>query len=166
MRSQVFLGFLRHVLTFGGGLLVARGSVSETEAMEGVGAICTLLGLAWSVYAKRSAPAASPEPGRIGVTLPMIFAALLACAMCVSTGCQSTGDASNRCEYYSSAYLAYQAIAEVRSEDVSKEEIMAARAAAVFLRAYCGWSADPAAAAKSGRAEPKDANGVLILTRP
>ncbi len=45
--SQV-AGLVRHILTFGGGWLVAQGWVDEATMMELVGAAVTLFGLVWS----------------------------------------------------------------------------------------------------------------------
>ena len=47
-------GFLRHALTFGGGLLVTKGYVDASEVEALVGAIITLSGFAWSYWIKRS----------------------------------------------------------------------------------------------------------------
>ncbi len=46
-------GFLRHALTFAGGLLITKGYVEESELQELVGAIITLSGFIWSYVAKR-----------------------------------------------------------------------------------------------------------------
>ena len=48
--SQV-QGVLRHILTFGGGFLVAKGWIPEGMVEEVVGAVMTLLGLVWSIKA-------------------------------------------------------------------------------------------------------------------
>lgn len=53
MDKTVILGFIRHVLTFGGGSLVAAGTVDETMMLEAVGALVTLIGVAWSVWDKK-----------------------------------------------------------------------------------------------------------------
>lgn len=47
------LGIVRHLLTFGGGFIVAKGWVSAEAMPEVVGAVMTLVGVVWS--------AASPE---------------------------------------------------------------------------------------------------------
>lgn len=46
-------GLVRHVLTFGGGYLVAQGWVDEATMMEVVGAAVTILGVVWSFVAKK-----------------------------------------------------------------------------------------------------------------
>ena len=52
MNGQQIAGFVRHILTFAGGWAVAQGYVDESTAMEGVGAVATLVGLAWSWWSK------------------------------------------------------------------------------------------------------------------
>lgn len=54
MTMEQTLGILRHVLTAAGGYLIARGILDETMAAEATGAILTLAGLAWSIWAKRA----------------------------------------------------------------------------------------------------------------
>lgn len=54
MNKDVILGFVRHVLTFGGGFIVANGALSVTDLETAVGAIITLAGVAWSAYNKRA----------------------------------------------------------------------------------------------------------------
>ena len=51
MNKAKILGMVRHVLTFGGGLIVAKGVIDETMMVQIVGAIITLIGHAWSWYA-------------------------------------------------------------------------------------------------------------------
>jgi hypothetical protein len=53
MPKEVWLGFARHILTFVGGLLVARGTVDAATAETVVGAVITLGGAAWSVIDKK-----------------------------------------------------------------------------------------------------------------
>lgn len=53
MDKLVVLALVRHLLTFGGGFLVADGSLSEPEMTEAVGAIAALGGIIWSVFEKR-----------------------------------------------------------------------------------------------------------------
>lgn len=47
------LGLIRHGLTFIGGLVIAKGYIDESTAMEIVGALMTLLGSVWSVSSKK-----------------------------------------------------------------------------------------------------------------
>lgn len=68
MNLHTFLGLLRHVLTFGGGYLVATGKMSEPDVQEWVGIILSIAGALWSAWDKYrhrpiSPPAtASPAP--------------------------------------------------------------------------------------------------------
>jgi hypothetical protein len=49
------LGIIRHVLTFAGGIIVAKGIVDESTYMELSGAVLTLVGGIWSIVAKSKA---------------------------------------------------------------------------------------------------------------
>lgn len=90
-RSQV-IGVLRHILTLvGGALLVSNGWISDAEASEAIGAICTLVGVGWSVWEKRGQ---RPPGGDGGAAAPLIPAAagaaiciLLLPACILGTGC-------------------------------------------------------------------------------
>jgi hypothetical protein len=53
------LGFVRHALTFGGGFLVTNGTVTASDLEMGIGAIVTLIGLAWSIFDKKKKKDAS-----------------------------------------------------------------------------------------------------------
>lgn len=53
-KEQIF-GILRHILTTAGGALVAKGAIDEATLMEGVGAVVTLVGVAWSFWVKKNA---------------------------------------------------------------------------------------------------------------
>jgi hypothetical protein len=57
MSLEIVLGLVRHLLTFGGGLLVTRGLADASVVNEAVGAIVTLVGIAWSIKIKLSLPA-------------------------------------------------------------------------------------------------------------
>jgi hypothetical protein len=57
MSLDIVLGLVRHLLTFGGGLLVTRGLADASVVNEAVGAIVTLVGIAWSIKIKLSPPA-------------------------------------------------------------------------------------------------------------
>ena len=63
MNKDMILGIGRHVLTFGGGFLVAKGWLSADELSQGVelilgtaGGSLGLVGLVLSILAKRRAP--------------------------------------------------------------------------------------------------------------
>lgn len=52
MNTSQLIGFVRHALTFIGGVLVARGIVDEETAQSVSGALITLLGFIASFVAK------------------------------------------------------------------------------------------------------------------
>jgi len=54
MNSEQIFGIARHILTTLGGVVVARGIIDESTMISIVGALATLAGAAWSVYAKRT----------------------------------------------------------------------------------------------------------------
>lgn len=49
MNREQVLGFVRHFLTFGGGLIVAKGYTDESTMVQMVGALITLIGGVWSI---------------------------------------------------------------------------------------------------------------------
>ena len=51
--KEQILGIVRHVLTFGGGLVVAKGLVDEATAQYIIGSVLALIGTIWSIDAKR-----------------------------------------------------------------------------------------------------------------
>lgn len=51
-KEQVF-GVLRHVLTFVGGIVVAKGYIDDAAATEIIGGVLTLAGSVWSVIDKK-----------------------------------------------------------------------------------------------------------------
>jgi len=52
-KDSILNGVIRHILTAGGGALVARGVVAETEIEALVGAVITIIGVVWSALAKK-----------------------------------------------------------------------------------------------------------------
>lgn len=54
MKEQI-LGIIRHVFTFVGGLLVAKGLVDESNITELSGAILSVIGAVWSIISKKTA---------------------------------------------------------------------------------------------------------------
>lgn len=56
MNKEVILGFVRHILTFGGGYVAAKGVIDQAMVNEIIGATMTLVGVAWS-YADKKAKA-------------------------------------------------------------------------------------------------------------
>jgi hypothetical protein len=52
MKEKV-LGLIRHALTFVGGIVVAKGLLDESLAVEVIGGIMTLVGSVWSIASKK-----------------------------------------------------------------------------------------------------------------
>jgi len=48
--NNTIQSIIRHILTFGGGILVARGLVSETVMTELAGALSGVIGLIWGAF--------------------------------------------------------------------------------------------------------------------
>lgn len=53
VNEEQLLGLIRHILTFGGGVLMARGVLTEGMVTDIVGAIMTLIGTSWSIISKK-----------------------------------------------------------------------------------------------------------------
>lgn len=53
MNKDQTLGIVRHILTFGGGLLIARGYGDPQLITELVGGIVSIFGAVWSIRSKR-----------------------------------------------------------------------------------------------------------------
>lgn len=51
MNKDQVLGIVRHVLTFAGGFIVAKGWLSEGAVPEVIGAVITIVGAVWSALA-------------------------------------------------------------------------------------------------------------------
>jgi hypothetical protein len=54
MKDQLS-GLIRHALTAVGGFIVAKGLVEDSLIQDAIGAIMTLVGIIWSVAAKKKA---------------------------------------------------------------------------------------------------------------
>ena len=54
MNKEQILGLVRHVLTFAGGVVVAKGLIDDTQISELIGALITLIGSVWSVVSKKT----------------------------------------------------------------------------------------------------------------
>jgi len=52
LTKDQFMGIVRHILTFVGGIFVIRGVVEEALIAEISGAIMTLTGAIWSILSK------------------------------------------------------------------------------------------------------------------
>lgn len=55
MTFEMVAGLIRHLLTFGGGYLVTKGYFDDATMQSVVGAAMTLIGAAWSIWAKPKA---------------------------------------------------------------------------------------------------------------
>ena len=53
MNKESILGIVRHFLTFGGGFMTQNGMASNDEVTTGVSAAVTLIGVIWSIMAKK-----------------------------------------------------------------------------------------------------------------
>ena len=62
MNKDMILGFLRHILTFGGGFLLAKGWFDQGTLDLVVPAVITLAGAIWSVVDKANAPPPAAPP--------------------------------------------------------------------------------------------------------
>jgi len=51
--QEQILGILRHGLTFVGGVLIAKGLLSEGSMQELIGALMTAVGSIWSIFKNR-----------------------------------------------------------------------------------------------------------------
>jgi hypothetical protein len=54
MKKEQVLGIVRHILTFVGGIAIAKGLIDETVVTELSGALITLIGGIWSVISKNA----------------------------------------------------------------------------------------------------------------
>lgn len=64
--SNIVAGLLRHALTYGGGMLVSAGYLDADQNSQIVGAVLTIIGVAWSAYQKQAVKKS------IGPTAPII----------------------------------------------------------------------------------------------
>lgn len=55
MNKETILGIIRHVATFGGGVLTTKGLASSDESTQLAGAVVTLVGVVWSIVSKARA---------------------------------------------------------------------------------------------------------------
>jgi hypothetical protein len=49
------LGLIRHTLTFVGGILIAKGLITESISLDIIGGVMTLVGSIWSILSKKTA---------------------------------------------------------------------------------------------------------------
>jgi hypothetical protein len=53
MNKDQVLGLVRHILTFGGGILITKGLASDSMTTELVGSLMSVLGIVWSIVSKK-----------------------------------------------------------------------------------------------------------------
>lgn len=53
MSKEQVMGVVRHVLTFGGGFVIAKGWASEADIATAVAALVSLVGVVWSFFDKK-----------------------------------------------------------------------------------------------------------------
>ena len=54
MSKDIILGLIRHLLTFAGGTLIAKGIADQAEVSELIGGIMTVIGVIWSMASKKT----------------------------------------------------------------------------------------------------------------
>jgi len=52
-QKEQALGVIRHILTFGSGLIVANGVLDDATAQTIIGSVMALIGAIWSISAKQ-----------------------------------------------------------------------------------------------------------------
>lgn len=85
MQKESALGIVRHVLTFGGGLVTANGYASADEVTSGIGAVVTAFGVCWSIYDKFQA-AKNKKAATGGFIQSRILAALAILTLALLSG--------------------------------------------------------------------------------
>jgi hypothetical protein len=55
MNKEQIMGLIRHVLTFVGGIIVAKGIATDATSSELIGGLMTVIGGAWSILSKKTA---------------------------------------------------------------------------------------------------------------
>jgi hypothetical protein len=54
MNKEQIMGLVRHVLTFVGGIIVAKGLATDAMTSELIGGIMTVVGTTWSILSKKT----------------------------------------------------------------------------------------------------------------
>ncbi len=83
--NKVVLGLIRHLLTIGGGIFISQGVMNKSDEEAAIGAIITLVGVAWSMLLKLSAKEKT-APGDLKSTSGEIILALLVGASVIAAG--------------------------------------------------------------------------------
>ena len=53
MTKDIMMGLIRHILTFLGGTIIAKGVADEAAMTELIGGLMTVIGAIWSITAKK-----------------------------------------------------------------------------------------------------------------
>lgn len=90
-QAQVF-GFVRHFLTLAGGGVVSKGITTDDGWSQVVGAVITLLGFAWSWWAKRGAASSKPAgpAATVALALGFLFIGFVGCTTPNATAFNAT----------------------------------------------------------------------------
>lgn len=59
--KETVLGVIRHILTFVGGYMVAKGIIDEAASVELIGGLVTVIGAVWSIFSKKKPEAPVEE---------------------------------------------------------------------------------------------------------
>lgn len=93
MNKDMILGLIRHILTTAGGALVAKGVVDADEAGQIAGALATLVGVAWSIWQKRSSSAQSKTPIQTNLLAFLLaFSGIIGATGCASFRTEQTDE--------------------------------------------------------------------------
>ena len=52
MKKEQIIGIIRHILTFAGGVIIAKGLANDAVILELIGSVTTLIGGVWSIVDK------------------------------------------------------------------------------------------------------------------
>lgn len=92
MNRDTILGLIRHLLTYGGGIVTAKGYADADDVSTIVGALVALAGAAWSIIEKRNrAGAAAAAKSNGGGTAALLMLCCIGAAGLLQTGCGTTG---------------------------------------------------------------------------
>jgi len=87
MNKEMIVGLIRHALTFGGGIVGAKGLADDGLISEIIGALMTLVGAGWSVVSKKK----TVTPA-VSLIAPFVLAGLLVgCASVETTSYRALG---------------------------------------------------------------------------
>jgi hypothetical protein len=123
MNRDTVLGILRHLLTVSGGALAANGTVSSSELEQGIGAILTLVGIAWSIWNKRQPGAKPGETAPTPLPSVLMVAGLAGLLMVSGVGCATkTAEVITTKISYNAQGLDVTSPKDITWEDLSIED--------------------------------------------